>query len=217
MKALKKGLKVLLITVLAYLIQVCVMEHLAIAGVMGSVIFAALAILTVSYGKKYTFCASCIIGLMMESMLSNVPALYVIAYPLISMLSAQAFADLNERQRERRTMHSSEREYKRQGKKYASSKLGKTLLKVKDFFTKEELPAHLRIPLCAALMDLLFNLVLCVYMYLIGVEMGFYHVWKVFVSVIYTVIISLMLMVPVRYFLGMYRRRSKQRKGGGLL
>ena len=32
---------------------------------------------------------------MMESMLSNVPALYVIGYPLISMLCAQAFADMS--------------------------------------------------------------------------------------------------------------------------
>ena len=82
MNELKKGGKALLLTVLAYLLQVCVMQHLAIGGIIPSMLFAMLAILIVSCGKKYAFCASCITGMLMESMVSNVAALYVIAYPV---------------------------------------------------------------------------------------------------------------------------------------
>ena len=43
MKALKRALKTLIITVLAYLIQACVMKYLPFRGVNGSVVFAAMA------------------------------------------------------------------------------------------------------------------------------------------------------------------------------
>ena len=79
MKEFKKALRALLLALLAYLVQACVMEYLTVSGVTGSVLFAVLAIITVSYGKKYAFCASCIIGMCMESMLSQVQALYVVA------------------------------------------------------------------------------------------------------------------------------------------
>jgi len=208
-KQLKKGLKVLLIVMLAYLCQVCVMEHLEIFEVSGSVIFAVLAILTVTCGKKYVFCASCMIGMMMESMLSNVPALYVIAYPLISMLCAQAFADMSERQRERRRMNTEARQRRREGKK----PLLPGLIRLLDTIRGGELPVHLRIPLCAGLMDLIMNVVLCVYMYLIGVELGLIHAARLLVKVTYTVGLALALMVPMRYILGMYRRNKQTKRG----
>lgn len=194
MKELKKGLKVLTITLAAYLIQACVMGHLDIGGVKGSVLFAALAILTVSCGKKYAFCASCIIGMLMESMLSNVDALYVIAYPVITMVCAQFFADMSDRQRERRRMLNGNR-HRREG----------------------DLPALLRIPLCAGLMDLILNIVLCAYLYLTGVELGFIHIARALLSVLYTGALSILLMFPTRYFLGMYPHRKKRKKGGELL
>ena len=59
MKPLKRALKVLLLTVAAYLVQVCVMRYFAVRSVVGSVIFAVLAVIVVTCGKKYAFCASC--------------------------------------------------------------------------------------------------------------------------------------------------------------
>ena len=79
MKSLKRALKALILTLLAYLAQACVMKYLTFQGIHGSVVFAVLAIIIVSCGKKYAFCASCLIGMMMECMLASVPALYVIA------------------------------------------------------------------------------------------------------------------------------------------
>ena len=195
MKELKKGGKALLLTVLAYLIQACVMQHLAIGTVTGSMLFTMLAILTVSCGKKYAFCASCLIGMLMESMLSNVAALYVVAYPVITMLCAQYFADMTDRQRERRRMMS-------QGRRH---------------YRESDLPAHLRIPLCAMLMDLILNIVLCAYLYLTGVDITMLHVGRVLAGVLYTGALAVIVMGPVRYFLGMYPHRRKRDKGGELL
>ena len=193
MRELKKGLKVLLLTLGAYLIQGCVMEHLSMRGTIGSVEFAVIAILMVSYGKKYAFCSSCMIGVMKECMVGNVPAFYAIAYPVIAMLCAQFFADMSDRKRERlRTLNTtgSRRE--------------------------TDYPAEIRIPLCAGLMDALLNIVLCAYLYLIGVDLSFFHIARLFGSMVYTVALAAGLMLPLRAFLGMYRRR-KRNEGGELL
>ncbi len=80
-----------------------------------------------------------------------------------------------------------------------------------------DLSAHLRIPICAGLMDLTLNAVMCVYMYLIGEEIGFIHLARILISVVYTVGIAVAVMVPLRYTLRMYRWNLKRRQGGELL
>ena len=205
MKEIKRGLKALLLAVLAYLTQACVMGYRAVDGVTGSVMFAVLAILTVSYGKKYAFCASCLIGMLTECMLSGVNALYLIAYPVITMLCAQAFADMSDRKRERRRNRIVSRLQDGKKRKLSPRREG-------------DLPAHLRVVLCAGLMDLILNIALCAYMYLIGVEITFTHVRRAAAAVAYTAAIAFVLMVPLRAFLGMYPRRRRQTdKGGELL
>ena len=212
MKSLKRGLKALVITFLAYLVQVCVMPYLPINGVSGSVVFAVIAVLTVSCGKKYAFCASCLIGMMMEAMVANVPGLYVIAYPVIAMLAAQAFADMTDRQLEQRRMRIEGRQAQRSERGVKAPWWQRLIPE-----TEGDWPAHLRIPLCAGLMDLLLNLVLVVYMRLIGEDLGFVHVVRTVTSVAYTMGIAVILMVPLRYVLRMYRRRPKPDEGGELL
>lgn len=46
-----------------YLLQTCVMPYLKIAGVMPNLLMVAIAILTVSYGKKYAFVAGALTGI----------------------------------------------------------------------------------------------------------------------------------------------------------
>ena len=203
----------MLLTVLAYLLQVCVMEYLAIGGIRGSFLFALLAILAVSLGKKYVFCVSCIIGMFMESMLSNVPGLYIIAYPVISMVCAQFFADMSDRQRERRRMLNDIRRA-RQGE---GKGLRRLIHRLNGSSRDGDLPAHLRIVLCAGLMELLMNAVLVTYMYLIGADISFLHAARALAAVLYTMALTAVLMAPVRYFLGMYPHRKKQLRGGDLL
>lgn len=213
MSSVIKVLKAALITLLAYLVQVCVMQYFAIGRITGSVIFAALAILTVSLGKKYTFCASCIIGMLMESMLGNVPGLYIIAYPVIAMLCAQVFADMSDRQRERRRMMNDLRRSRRSGGGSARRLWGR----VTGGYREGDLPAHLRIVLCAGMMDLILNVVLVAYMYLIGVDLSFTHLGRALASVVYTMALAILLMGPARLFLGMYPHRKKRNKGGDVL
>ena len=213
MNSVYKVLKALLLTLAAYLTQACVMRYFAVGGICGSVLFAVLAILTVSLGKKYTFCASCIIGMLMESMLSNVPGLYIIAYPVIAMICATFFADMSDRQRERRRMINDLRR-SRHGEGKGARRLINRLMGINR---DGDLPAHLRIVLCAALMDLILNVALIAYMYLIGVDMSFTHVGRALASIVYTSALTALLMVPVRYFLGMYPRHRKREVGGELV
>ena len=65
-------------------------------------------------------------------------------------------------------------------------------------------------------MDFLLNAVLAAYMYLIGEELTLAHAGRILVSAAYTAALSLILMVPLRYVLGMYRKRMP-REGGELL
>ncbi|MBR3109285.1 MAG: hypothetical protein IKH30_19180 [Clostridia bacterium] len=211
MKPLKRALKVLLLTLAAYLIQVCVMRYFLVRSVVGNVIFAVLAIIVVTCGKKYAFCSSCLIGMMMESMLSNsnVPSLYVIAYPAITMLCAQTFADMTDRQLEQRRLAYERRQVRISQGKGKSHWWHSFSLRSRD----TDLPPLIRIPLCAGEMDLFLNLVLIFYMYLIGEELTLIHVYRLAGSIIYTMSLAVALMYPCRKLLGMYPRR-KQAQGG---
>ncbi len=212
MKALKRALKALIVTLLAYLTQACVMKYLTFQGIHGSVVFAALSIIIVSCGKKYAFCASCLTGMMMECMLASVPALYVIAYPVITMFAAQTFADMSDRQLERRRVIIESRQVRISEGKGKDHWWQHFMLRYRD----SDLPPAVRIPLCAALMDMLMNTVLCAYMYLIGEELTWTHAGRILISMLYTAFLALILMAPLRYVLGMYRKR-KPREGGELL
>ena len=203
MKALKRALKALAVTLLAYLVQVCAMKYLTFQGIYGSVVFAALAVIIVSCGKKYAFCASCLTGMFMECMLSSVPALYVIAYPIITMFAAQSFADMSDRQLERRRVIIESRQVRISEGKGKDHWWDHFMLRYRD----SDLPPAVRIPLYA---------VLTAYMYLIGEELTLTHLSRILVSLIYTLLLALILMVPLRYVLGMYKKR-KPREGGELL
>ena len=157
MSALRKALAALLLTLLAYLNQVCVMPYLQIGGITGSVLFAVIAVLTVSCGKKYTFCSSLLIGMLMEAMLASIDALYIVAYPAIAMLCAQFFADMSDRQRERRrTMEGKRRQ--------------------------DDLPSLLRIPMCAFTMSIIMSVILGFYAYLTGIDITWLHIGRAFGS-----------------------------------
>lgn len=190
MTLFKRPLKALAMALLAYLLDVCVMPYLTINQVSGSVSFAMIAIVTVSYGKKAGFCMGAVIGILMEAMLASVHVLYLLLYPVIAALCAQFFGDMSERQRERRHTVDNKRR-------------------------QDDLAPAIRIPLCAALSSLLMNIVLVVYGYLSGFGITFVQFYRTFVAVIYTVVIAVVLMLPVRYFLGIYGTRKERRQKRG--
>ena len=97
---MRKVLKALLLTILAYLFQVCAMNQLKIGGVVANLLAVNIAILTVSLGKKYAFGASCVTGILLEVMTSTVGGFYAVIYPAVSMLFAQFFSDMSDEKRE---------------------------------------------------------------------------------------------------------------------
>lgn len=189
MNLFKRPLKALLLTLAAYLMDVCLMPYLTVSGISGSMSFAVISILTVSYGKKAAFVSGAIIGLLMECMLSSVPVVYLLMYPVIASLCAQFFADMSDRQRERRRTVEHKRDY--------------------------DLPPFIRIVACAAMSAVLMHTVNLVYGYLSGHGITVGHIMRALASVLYTIALAVVLMLPVRYFLGIYGTRKERREKRG--
>ena len=180
---MRNVLKATLLTLLSYLLQVCFMPYLQIGGVIGSVVAVNIAILTVSLGKKYTFGASCVTGILLDVMTSSISGLYAVLYPVISMVFAMLFADMSDERREmRRNRNKSDR----------------------------DINAHVRIPLNAMCIAFAFDAILLVYTTLSGAVLTASHLWRLIVSVGYTGVLSLVLMLPVRVYLRMYGERVKR-------
>ncbi len=174
---------------LAYLIQATVMNYFAVGGITASFLFAYLAVILVSCGKKSLFIAASVIAILMESMLSMVDSLYIICYTLIPMLWAQVFCDMTDRQREQREMlHPNKRQ--------------------------EDLPAYIRIPLSAACMCLTMQIVNLGYVYLAGNGMTFGHIRRAVLQTAYTAALAAALAFPVRFLLGMYKKSAAKPEEG---
>lgn len=210
MKQLIRPLRVVILTLLSYLLDVCVMPMIPIGPVTASASLAGIAIITVSYGKKATFCASAIIGILMECMLSSVPVLYLLAYPIICMLCSIWFADLSDRQRERRklavAMNQQDHETTRFRALYVN-KVANVLRAIGRFFRRDEnLNPYLRIPLCAMTEALMFNAVLIIYGYIADFGFDTGHLFRALLSTAYTTAVALVLTLPYRRFLKLIGR-----------
>ena len=211
MKQLIRPLRVIILTLVSYLLDVCVMRHLYIGSVTANVCLAGIAIITVSYGKKAAFCAGCIIGILMECMLASVPVLYLLSYPIITMLCAQWFADLSDRQRERRKLAvAMDRQGREETRFHAlyTGKIIKAFKRVIHFFRRDEnMNPYLRIPLCALTEAVIFNAVQMVYGYIsdFGLDSG--HFMRAAASCVYTAAAAIVLMLPYRAFLKVLGRR----------
>lgn len=184
---MRKLIRAFVVTLLFYLLQVCAMQHLKIYGVVGNLPAVAIAILTVSYGKKYAFGASCLIGILLEAMTASVGGLYVVVYPVVSMLFAQLFADMSDEKRERRMLRQSDSK-KVQGDRNP----------------------HVRIPLNAMCIAAGLEFIFLLYVTLSGADLTLRLIARALVTVLYTGALAVLLMVPVRMFLGMYGGRVRR-------
>lgn len=174
------------LTILFFLMQICLMPYLKIGFAEGNLLFVWLAVVTVALDRKYTFCASAVIGILLECSVSSVPGLYAVLYPAIAMLFAFTFADMTEKTRERRQIAGSKRQ--------------------------EDLPALVRTPLCALCSDALYNAILTIYGYLSGNGLTFGHISRALGTTLYTLFLTILLMVPLRLILGIRAGRSPERK-----
>ena len=187
--SIRKLILVLPGAVMFYLLQVCVMDYFAIGSVTGNILWAYLGVVIVSCGLKSTFCAAAVIAILMESMLSPVNALYALCYTILPFGWGYVFSDMSERRRERQASLNPDA---RQG----------------------DLPAPLRIVLSTACMALSMNTVNLVYVYLSGIPVDIHHIGRALMGVLYSCGLSLVLMTPLRAFLGMYRREEMRMRGG---
>ena len=167
----RRYLAFVLIIVFGYLFQVCVIPYIRPFGISPNLLYVVIGIITVAYGKLRAFWAGLIYGLLMEIMLSSVPFLNLVIYPVTTLFCSFAFAD-----KPLKTI-----EYER-----ATNKKTK------------ELPAWLRTVLCTALNSLIFEIVNVTYIYLGGTRLTFYHFIRAFAGVILTSLLCFILLFPLR-------------------
>ncbi|MGI6634061.1 MAG: hypothetical protein ACOX7B_02675 [Christensenellales bacterium] len=194
-----------------YLLQTCVMPYLKIAGVMPNLLMVAIAILTVSYGKKYAFVAGALTGIILESMASNLRLFYALVYPSLALVAAQLFADMSDIKREMRRI--SRAESQANPVTVAPTTLWKRIKRIRLKRTSpDDLNPHGRIPLNALVLTFFYEVLMLAYVVLNGVELTWGHVGRIGIALVYTVGCAVLLMVPTRAFLGMYRKRRGRGK-----
>ena len=167
----RRYLAFILITIFGYLFQVCVIPYIRPFGISPNLLYCVIGIVTVAYGKLRAFWVGLVYGLLMEIMLSSVPFLNLVIYPVTTLFCSFAFAD-----KPLKTI-----EYER-----ATNKKTK------------ELPAWLRTVLCTALNALIFEIVNVTYIYLGGTRLTFLHFIRAFAGVILTSLLCFILLFPLR-------------------
>ena len=184
---MKKAVFAFALTLLFYLLQVCLMQHLKIFGVTGNLLAVNLAILTVSYGKKYTFVFSCITGILVEAMTSSVGGLLVVLYPAFGMLFAQVFSDMSDEKRERLLLRQTNLTNKRKG----------------------DMNPYYRIPLNAICISGAIEIICLFYVNVSGTDVSVNIYIRAAMSIVYTGLLAVLLMWPVRKICGVHSARAE--------
>ncbi|MCL1855784.1 MAG: hypothetical protein FWF86_08630 [Clostridia bacterium] len=179
-----KLLKITLLTVIAYLLQVTVAFHISLWNVAPNIALAIVSIVSIGLGRKYTFFMSLTIGYLREIMMPALGYIELILYPVCAMLGALAFSDKSERKLE---------EERSSGKR--------TLMP----------HAHIRTPLCAATSVMVYEAVHLVYIYLDGVAIDSSHLFRALVDVLYTTLLAGLLQFPTRWWLKVYKVKKARR------
>ena len=76
----------------------------------------------------------------------------------------------------------------------------------------DDLNPHGRIPLNALVLTFFYEVLMLAYVVLNGVELTWGHVGRIGIALVYTVGCAVLVMVPTRAFLGMYRKRRGRGK-----
>ena len=175
---LKKLLKAVVLTLLAFLLQTTLSSQITIGDVAPNIALAMVAVVTVGWGKKYTFAMSVTIGYLMEILLPALDYISLVLYPVAAMLASIFLADKSERKLEE--------------------------LKASGRSTKQWNP-HVRTPLAALLSILVYEGVHLFYIFLNGVTIGSTQIGRFVISVVYTTLLCALLQFPMRKFMGVYK------------
>lgn len=209
MYALIRLVKILFLVLLFYLLQTVLVPHLKLWGIMPNVLMVIIAILTVSFGKKYAFASGALIGILLETMTPNLRIFNLLIYPALALLCAQIFADMNEIKRELLRIKIAQRQADRRIVAVKGANRPKRFQLYFQRKSADDMEPHLRILLNALLLTLLYEGIMMVYVALDGVQITLGHLLRVLQTMLYTSIWCVT-MFPARGFLGMYRRCRRQ-------
>ncbi len=176
-----KLIKMSILTLLAYLLQATVAQHIAIGGVAPNIAFALTAVVSIALGRKYAFVMSLAVGYLLEIMLPALNYINLIAYPVCGVLGAWFFADKSERKLEEERTQNRE---------------------------KKQLDPHIRTLLAALLSTSVFEFVNLFYTFLGGVTLNSDHYARAIFDVVYTVALTGVLQYPIRRWFGIHRLRK---------
>ena len=169
------ALRFFALILLTYLFHVCVMPDIRFFDVKPNLILAVLGIVAVCYEKKKTFWYGAVMGILLEVMQPTTPMLSLLLYPIIASLSMLIFSDKSMKQLEY------ERGLGRPGRNRSP---------------------WVRTPLCAAFATAVYEVVNIAYVYLNGSAIDVTHVLRGLTDAVFTTLLALLLMAPVRRFLG---------------
>ena len=178
----RRFFRFMLVVLLGYLCQVCVMPYFAVNNVTPSLLFAVTAIVTVCYGKLRAFWVGGIYGILMELMLPSITFFNLLMYPVAAIFSALPFADKSDKRLE----------YERSLNKKA-----------------QNINPYLRTVLCAGLNTLIYEGINLVYVNLGGSALTATHVSRALTDLGMTMLTATVLMLPLRRYLG-YGRKQLQ-------
>ncbi len=205
-QAVKHQVKFFLVILLGYLFQVCVMPYVEFGDVTPSLLYVVIAIVTVGYGKLRALWAGGFYGIVMETMLPGLPMLNLLMYPIGAVFVSIFFADKSEKKLEE------------------ERSIGRPLTRSHDFLSVlsaigdritgapgQNANPYIRTPLCAAVNVLIYEVINLVYIYLGGtIPMGD-HYSRAFTNILATTIMTIVLMYPVRRFLGFRKPESAKK------
>ncbi|MDO4482948.1 MAG: hypothetical protein Q4C54_00520 [Clostridia bacterium] len=173
-----------LVVLLAYLCQVCIVPYLAMGGVTPNVMLAVIAIVIVCHGMLRAYWAGACFGIITDAMMKPMIFFYLLMYPILALFMSVFFADKSEKRLE------AER---------ASNP------------SAHNMHPYLRTPLCAACCQLLYEVVHMLYLYIGGIALMPVHYGRAIGAVIYTTVLTILMMVPVRRMLG-FKKPPKEKK-----
>ena len=182
-QALSRQIKLLLVILLGYLCQVCLMPYFRVGSVTPSLIIAVTAIVTVGYGLLRGLWTGMFYGIVMEIMLPTVPILNLLFYPISALFCALFFADRSEAQLQYR------RSIGHRGR---------------------NISPLLRTVMFALVNVTVYEIVNLVYMYLSGASITAALIQRGLTDVLATTALTALIMVPVRKLLGFRKKEEAQ-------
>ena len=184
---MRRVIRAFIVVFVGYLCQVCIMPHFAVGSITPNLLFPLIAIITVAYGRFYSFGAASVSGIFMEAMTSGVPLINLIGYTAIGLMGSLIFADKSERKLEQE---------RSAGKPGTNAN------------------PYLRSILCTLFYIAWYEAIHMLFIYLNGASLGWVQYGRALGSVVYTVALCALFMVPVRWILGMYAKKTKMQAAG---